>query len=322
MKISGFTFVRNATRLYIPIAPSIASLLPLVDEYVVALGRGDADDRTEAEIAALNSPKIRLVRTEWNTEDYRKNTVFARQTDLAKEACTGDWLFYLQGDEAVHEKYLPVVRQALEHYYQDEAVEGLLFHYRHFWGDFAHYNPSHVFYRREVRVIRNRPEIHSYRDAQGFRWHLRDFGYREEDYLRSSGTRKLRVAEIPAEIYHYGWVRPPRLMSAKRKVSSTTYRGAVATEKQFARAEEHFDYGPLQKLPLFRGTHPRSMQEWTRHLPWRDELQYHGGLRPKAYRPKHERRKYRFLTWLEQRLLGGRRIGEYKNFEVVRKFRF
>jgi hypothetical protein len=45
MKISGFTMVRNAEKLYFPIKESILSVLPVVDEFIVALGDGDDNTR-------------------------------------------------------------------------------------------------------------------------------------------------------------------------------------------------------------------------------------------------------------------------------------
>ena len=60
MTISGFTMVRNATNLYFPIKEAIASILPIVDEFIVALGKGDEDDATEKEILSLQSPKIKI----------------------------------------------------------------------------------------------------------------------------------------------------------------------------------------------------------------------------------------------------------------------
>ncbi len=318
MKISGFTFVRNATKLFIPAKEAIASILPIVDEFVVALSEGDEDDTTEEEILSLKSDKIKIVRTEWESEKFPKNTLFARQTDIAKEACTGDWLFYLQCDEAVHEQYLPIIKEAFDKYYSDAEVEGFVFHYKHFWGDFEHYNPSHAFYKREVRVIRNVPQIHSFKDAQSFRFHLCDFNYTFEDYQRKENTRKLNVAQIKAEIYHYGWVRPPELMGRKRKISSTSYRGADETAKRFKDVEDHFDYGPMNRVKKFSGTHPASMQQWTKKIYWKDQLQYSGKPKPKTVKPKNERLKYRMLTWVEVNLLMGKQIGEFKNFKRIR----
>ena len=55
MKISGFTMVRNAEKYYFPIKESIMSILPIVDEFIVALGNNDADDNTLKIIESINS---------------------------------------------------------------------------------------------------------------------------------------------------------------------------------------------------------------------------------------------------------------------------
>ena len=99
MKISGFTFLRNTSKLYYPILESIQSALPIVDEFVIALGKGDDDDDSEAKIRSLQSGKIKIIYTEWDTEKYPQGMEHAHQTDIAKETCSGDWLLYLQGDE-------------------------------------------------------------------------------------------------------------------------------------------------------------------------------------------------------------------------------
>ena len=59
MKISGFSFVRNGIKLYYPVIESICSILPIVDEFIVAVGRGDADDTTRESIASIGDSKIR-----------------------------------------------------------------------------------------------------------------------------------------------------------------------------------------------------------------------------------------------------------------------
>ena len=103
--LSGFSFVRNATKLYYPVKQSILSVLNLVDEFVIALGDCDPDDRTREEIESIRSPKIRILETNWDLDKFPDGTEHAHQTDIAKQHCKGDWLFYIQSDEAVHEKY-------------------------------------------------------------------------------------------------------------------------------------------------------------------------------------------------------------------------
>jgi len=90
MRISGFTMVKNATKLYYPIKASILSVLPICDEFIVALGDCDPDDFTRTEIESINSPKIKIIDTVWDLNKYSRGTENAHQTDIAKSHCTGD----------------------------------------------------------------------------------------------------------------------------------------------------------------------------------------------------------------------------------------
>lgn len=318
MKISGFTMVRNGTKLYFPVKQSIQSILPLVDEFVVALGKGDEDDRTREEILSIGSDKIRIIDTVWDRESFPYSTEFARQTDIAKNECTGDWLFYLQSDEVVHEKYLPVIRAACEKYLKEGKVEGLLFKYKHFWGDYDHYMNSHGWYPYEIRIIRNKPQIHSWKDAQSFR-KIYDFSGAWQDYSRRNGTEKLKVALIEAEIFHYGWVRPPHLMSSKKKIHDTLHHGEEKAESRSKLLPGEFDYGPLHWCPVFQDSHPVVMKEWIARFDWKDKLQYSGKPNSGRERYKHEKTGNRILTFIEQKILGGRHLGSFKNYRIVKK---
>src|SRR6266403_2114004 len=169
MKVAGFTFIRNAIKNDYPIVEAITSILPVCDEFVVALG--NSDDETEQLILGINSPKIKIIHTVWDDTLREGGTVFATETDKAFNAISADadWAFYIQGDECVHEKYLPLIKQEMEDNLNDKEVEGLLFKYKHFYGSYDYYGHSRRWYRREIRILRNNKAIHSYRDAQGFR---------------------------------------------------------------------------------------------------------------------------------------------------------
>jgi hypothetical protein len=224
MKISGFTFIRNGSKLFYPVAESIRSALPLVDEFVIALGSGDPDDTTSEIIKAIGSPKIRIVETTWDTNAYPDGTEYAHQTDIAKSHCSGDWLLYLQSDEAIHENDYTTIRSACEKYLNSTHVEGFLFNYYHFWGDYEHYLPFHGWYAREIRIVRNDPNIHSWGDAQSFRAIPNFDG---KSYRKKEGSRHLNVILLPAHIYHYGWVRPPQIMDRKGKAMSSHFHGTT-----------------------------------------------------------------------------------------------
>lgn len=312
MKISGFTMVRNATGLYYPVRASIESILPICSEFVVALGKGGDNDSTEKEVRSIQSDKIRIIHTEWDIEKYPHGTVYAHQTDVAKSHCSGDWLFYIQSDEVVHEKYLPEIKEKCESLLNNKRIEGLLFDFKHFWGDYNHYIISHAWYPREIRIIRNLPDIHSWRDAQSFRRIPRFDGI---SYRQKKGTYKLNVAHVDACIFHYGWVRPPRLMQRKRRTFSTIYRGRFSAQREFKEEQELFDYGDLSKLAEYRESHPRVLASWIAKFDWQDQLSPNRSVIRKH---KHEKLKYRFLTFLEQTFFNGKLIGGFKNYKLLK----
>lgn len=314
MKISGFTFTKNAGKLYYPVKASIECLLPLVDEFIVVLGDCDEQDDTEQEILSIGSEKIKIIRTRWDLKKYPNGAEYAHQTDIAKAACTGDWLFYIQSDEVVHEEYLPLIKAKCEQYLTNRQVDGFLFKYRHFWGDYDHYIVSHVWYPREIRIIRNDPEIHSWRDAQSFR---RIPGFDGIDYYQTEGTHKLNVVAIEAYIFHYGFVRPPFIMQKKRKDHNTHYQGEASTEKKFQHEDNSFDYGDLSKLKIYRESHPGVMKDFINRFNWGEHLHYKGRGKRKNLL-KHEKLKYRILTFVEQRFLRGNLLFGYKNYHLYK----
>ena len=99
MKVSGFTFIRNAISNDYPIVEAITSILPLCDEFVVALGK--SDDGTAELIRSIPTNKIRIVDTIWDETMKEGGRVFAMETDKAFAAISpdSDWAFYIQGDE-------------------------------------------------------------------------------------------------------------------------------------------------------------------------------------------------------------------------------
>ena len=187
MKVSGFTFIRNAILYDYPIVEAITSILPICDEFIVAIGH--SDDQTTALINSINSPKIKIIPTVWDDTLRAGGRVLAVETDkaFAAIASDSDWCFYIQGDECVHEKYLPIIKEAMELNLPNKNVEGLLFNYLHFYGSYDFIGTARKWYRNEIRIIRNNKKITSFRDAQGFR----------------IDNRKLNVKKIAAAVYHY-----------------------------------------------------------------------------------------------------------------------
>lgn len=319
MKISGFTMGKNAHKLYYPMRHSIESILPLVDEFVVALGDSDPDDTTRKEIEGIGSDKIRIVDTTWDIEKFPRGMEHAHQTDIAKNFCTGDWLFYLQSDELVHEEDHPKIMERCKQLLKDRQVEGLLFRYLHFWGDYEHIQDNHCWYRKEIRIIRNDPDIHSWESAQSFR---RIPGFDGLNYRQQKNTWKLKVADVDARILHYGWVRPPDVMQNKIKAFTANHEGKESVEAKIRQRKypAYFDYGNLGKLTKYNGSHPAALKPWLERFDWQAQLRSRGprvSLNP--IRMKHDRPKYRVVSWIEKNLLFGARLGEFRNYRRLKR---
>lgn len=292
MKVAGFTFIRNAVKNDYPVVEAITSILPLCDEFVVALG--NSDDDTGKLVQNINSPKIKIINTVWDENLREGGAVFAAETEKALHAISpdADWAFYIQGDECVHEKYLPVIKNAMEQNLDDGRVEGLLFNYLHFYGSYDYYGHSRRWYRREIRVLRNKKGVHSYRDAQGFR----------------INGRKLNVKLIDAYIYHYGWVKPPAGLKNKLRNFNQFYHDDSWLAENLPETFE-FDYKNADRLMPFTGTHPAVMQKRIDVTNWKLDMDL-GALEKKM----PFRRK--FLQKIED--LTGWRVSEYRNYNIIK----
>ena len=293
MKVCGFTFIRNAEKFDFPVVEAIQSIIPVCDYFVVAVG--NSDDNTREIIQKMAPEKIKIIDTVWDETLKKGGAVYAAETDKAFDAIPNDydWCFYIQGDEVVHEKYLPVIEKAMQENLEDNRVEGLLFRYKHFYGTFDYVANSRKWYRREIRVIRNDKSIRSYRDAQGFR----------------KNGRKLNVVPVDAEIYHYGWVRHPKYMQEKIEAVKQFYNGISAKDAQKKAAEQEFSYSSnYDSLEKFEGTHPAVMRERINRLNWHVEVDLS---------KSNMKFKYRILHWIEK--VFGKRLFEYRNYKIKKK---
>lgn len=296
MKISGFTMCKNAEKLYYPVKQSIMSALPLVDEFIVALGDNEEGDNTKDEILSINDPKIKIIDTKWDLEKFPNGMENAHQTDIALKQCKGDWCLYLQADEVLHENDLPKIRNRCEELLENKEIDGMVFKYRHFWGDYDHFHNNHGWYKKEIRIVRNDKDIHSYKSAQSFRklYNFDGLNYRTEE-----NVKKLNVAKLDAYIYHYGWVRPPKLMRKKNIALDTIHKGEKGASEIHGNLPEEFDYGNMLKIPVFRGTHPSVMKSWIEKFDWGEKLRYDNNKKLERKKFKHEMFKYKLISVIE-----------------------
>ena len=245
MKVSGFTFLRNGQKLGYPFVASIRSILPIVDEFVVALG--PCDDDTEKMVREIGDPKIRIIPTQWNERiqpDYSvKGFVYGQQKSIALFNCTGDWAFYLEADEVVHEDDLPKIRAAMEKHLDDPRVEALVFDYLHFYGNANTYAWSPGWYRSEVRIIRNTIPAWG---PEGLFFIVLE---------KHKKGRYPRAAHTGATIYHYGWVRSETQMHLKASAVHKYWDDKPAVKVDYTKIDP-------ATLKLFTGTHPKVVQDW------------------------------------------------------------
>ncbi len=289
MFVSGFTIVRNAVKYDYPVVESILSLLPICDEVIVLIGQ--SEDQTLALIESIQSDKIKIHHSVWDDSLREGGKVLAIETDKAKKLISkhADWCIYLQADEVIPESDYDSIRNSMHQLLHQTDIEGLLFKYIHFFGSYDYVASSRDFYRNEIRIIRNDTQIQSYKDAQGF---------------RKNGI-KLKVAAIPAHIYHYGWVRHPQTMSEKIKHFHQLWHSDEWIQEQ-KQIQEHFDYNSIDAVTPFKYKHPEVMQNRILQKNWH--------FVPNMKSKKVSIRK-KILYFIES--LTGYRLGEYKNYQLI-----
>jgi hypothetical protein len=292
MKVAGFSFIRNAIKYDYPILEAITSILPICDEFVIAVG--NSDDTTLELIRSIKSDKIKIVETIWDDSLREGGKVLAIETDKAKSFISKDidWCFYIQGDECVHEKYLDTVLAEMKKHLANKNVEGLLFDYKHFYGSYDYFAHSRNWYRKEIRVVRNLPTISSYRDAQGFRLN----------------GRKLRVKPIKAEIYHYGWVKPPEGYLLKVKDFNKLWHSDETLKENKEFNIDSFEFHNAGKLFHYNESHPLAMKNRIENKNWKFDFD------PTKIKTK-QKLKHTFLDYIEK--WTKYRFFEYKNYTKI-----
>lgn len=291
MKVTGFSFIRNAIKYDYPIVEAIRSILPLCNDFVVAVG--NSEDNTLELIKNIDKKKIKIIETVWDDSLREGGKVLSEETNKAFRAIgdESDWAFYIQGDEAVNEKYFDAIHSAMKKWKNDKRVDGLLFNYLHFYGSYDYIGSAPSWYQKEIRVVRNDKNIYSYRDAQGF---------------RKGNNEKLRVKPVNAYIHHYGWVKEPAAMQKKQETFHKLYHDDEWVEKNVLKTEE-FDYARhIDSVAKFTGTHPIVMQERISRINWKFE-------RDISFNRLSPKNRFKLIVkkWF------GIEIG-YKNYKLIR----
>ena len=271
MKVSAFTFIKNGQILGYPFVESIQSILTIVDEFVINVG--ESEDDTLLVIQSIHSSKIRIIKSKWNDTMQERGFVYGQQKMIAQYNCTGDWAFYIEGDEVYHENDLEQIRESMIIHLDDPNVEALAFDFYHFYGNANSYLDSPGWYRSEVRIIKN--SVRSYA-PDGLFWLV----------LNSNKKgRYPRAKHTGVSCYHYGWLRSQEQMNLKSE----------KVQKYWAKDPVKVDYSQMDQsiIKEFQGSHPEIIKEW---LPKESGLYK---VDPN-YKPTKKQKKHRMMIKFEK----------------------
>jgi hypothetical protein len=276
MKVSAFTFIKNGQLLGYPFLQSIQSILPIVDEFIINIG--NSEDNTLELIQSISSSKIRIIQSNWNDSMKEKGFVYGQQKMIAHYNCTGDWAFYIEGDEVYHEDDLDRISHSMKLYLNDPNVEALVFDFKHFYGNANSFLESPGWYRSEARIIKNSIRVYA---PDGLFWVVLNLN-------SNKNGRYPKAKHTGATCYHYGWVRTQDQMNLK----------STKVQKYWGALPQKIDYSQIDQAIIheFQGTHPKLIQDW---LPKEKGL----FKSDPSYKLTRKQKKHRFMLKIEN-LLG------------------
>lgn len=265
MSLSAFTIIKNAIKYDFPIVESINSLLPIVDEYVVDVGK--SDDGTE-ELLLRNfskyfteDNKVRyLPLHEWTGTG---TSFISEETNAALNICRSDWVFYLQADEVIHEEDLPFIKEAIKKA-EEKGKYGITLKYLHFAGD-----PNHIYkdykdgsdhYDKELRIFRNTGELISFGDGQSFSSLLN--GYFDSRGPQPVLHQKERFLDSDIRVFHYSYLRDKKRLLEKKKFLQECYNISEPNRREEIKEDKDGYFIDPAELKEFKGTHPAVMRDF------------------------------------------------------------
>ncbi len=321
---SGFSTIKNGEKMGYPYLEAYASLAPLVDEMVIAVG--DCEDNTRERLieASASWPcPLRIVDSPWNLSRDRGGLELSIQSNVALEACKHDICVYIQADELIHQEDYDFFIRDLVTFESDNSVSGLAFHWVHFYGDFHTVVYSKEWYRREMRAIKRSHGMRSFGDAQGFRILLDENGASvASDFSKcrdlsvvdpaSGRWQKPAAALSRGRYFHYGWVKPAEQMAFKAEALHRYWHG----NSRDGEVTPNNVFPHIYGMKEFQRSHPQlimgRLEEFERAAG--DTTPFF--LRPIPFERKHLR--LRMDDWIE--ILTDLRIGEFKNYQSLKRY--
>ena len=243
MLISGLSFIRNGESLGYPYVEAIRSILPLVDEMVVVVGK--SEDGTREAVEAIGDPRIRIIDSEWHPRITPKASVLAQQTNLGLMHCKGDWVVYVQGNELFHERDLPRMRELMTEHLENPQVEGLLIERLVFYGDYRHFVRAYPDrFKYVVRAFKPWNGVYAITSAMTFSV-FPSYGER---------GRALRCIDSGVDMFRYGKLLSQRAMEYKLHHAPHKLKGNVSVGTDF-----YYRWVPRSFIRPYAGDHPAVM---------------------------------------------------------------
>jgi len=290
MKVTGFSFIKDAIICDYPIVEAIKSILPLCDEVIIAVGK--SSDDTLDMVRSIDPQKVKVIETIWDENLREGGRVLALETDKAFQSIKedADWCFYIQADEVVHEDSLSAIRESMIKLKDDKNVNGLLLDFIHFYGSYKYVADSYNWHRQEIRIIRNDKSIFSYKDSMGF---------------RKGNNQKLQVRNSGGLIHHYSYVKTPKQMMNKAKAFNRLWHDDAWMQEKIGNATE-YDFSEIDSLKKYQGSYPQVMQK--RIEIFKTDFNF-------DVSKSKMKLKYRFRKFVKEKL--GISIGEYRNYKLL-----
>ena len=223
-------------------------------------------------IKSINEHKIRIIQSKWNDTIRDRGYVYGQQKMIAQFNCSGDWAFYIEGDEVYHEEDLKKISKSMKLYLDDPKVEALVFDFKHFYGNANSLLDSPGWYRSEARIIKN--SIRTYA-PDGLFWLVLE---------SNKKGRYPRAKKTGVTCYHYGWVRSEEQMNLK----------SSKVQKYWGGKPVKIDYTQMDQsiIKRFTGTHPKVIEDW---LP--NEIGLYEA--DKNYKPNQKQKKHQIMVRFE-----------------------
>lgn len=199
MSISVPIIVRNAVSLQYPLHLVSRSVIGLSDEILISLDPKSSDDTLDyvhdimLDINSRYPGLVRYTESVWDLDNISSTgEEFSRQTNIAINECSGDWILSLQADEAIHEDDFDRIKRLT---YRTD-FDAYSFERLYFYGDI-----------NTIRVDWNADIVRLYRKGA---WKSCGDGMNSVS-VNGSGAKHIDGIKI----YHYSRIGDPEIISKR-----------------------------------------------------------------------------------------------------------